>query len=133
MPSVFGRVILKWRYYDIWIQSYVCMRLSGGGIVLYLLISSAKAMSTVASTASFDKNPQSKERGITLDLGFSSFSIPIPAHLREADSGSSVSSPYESVQFTLVDCPGHASLIRTIIGGTHMLFVQCVRKILTKH
>jgi len=29
----------------------------------------AKALSTVASTASFDKNPQSKERGITLDLG----------------------------------------------------------------
>ena len=30
---------------------------------------SAKAISTTASTASFDKNPQSKERGITLDLG----------------------------------------------------------------
>jgi selenocysteine-specific elongation factor len=29
----------------------------------------AKALSTTASTASFDKNPQSKARGITLDLG----------------------------------------------------------------
>ena len=87
--------------------------------MLVFFISLAKAMSTVASTASFDKNPQSKERGITLDLGFSSFSIPIPAHLSGADSGSSGSSHYESVQFTLVDCPGHASLIRTIIGGTH--------------
>ncbi len=29
----------------------------------------AKALSTTASTACFDKNPQSKERGITLDLG----------------------------------------------------------------
>ena len=28
-----------------------------------------------------------------------------------------VDSGYEHVQFTLVDCPGHASLIRTIIGG----------------
>ena len=28
-----------------------------------------KALSTTASTACFDKNPQSKERGITLDLG----------------------------------------------------------------
>ena len=28
-----------------------------------------KALSTVASTACFDKNPQSKERGLTLDLG----------------------------------------------------------------
>ena len=91
----------------------------------------AKALSTVASTASFDKNPQSKERGITLDLGFSSFTVPFPAHLSKSDSsanpesgsnsdesGSSVcGSRYESVQFTLVDCPGHASLIRTIIGG----------------
>ena len=33
----------------------------------------AKRLSTVSSTASFDKNPQSTERGITLDLGFSSF------------------------------------------------------------
>lgn len=28
----------------------------------------AKALSQVGSTASFDKNPQSQERGITLDL-----------------------------------------------------------------
>ena len=27
-------------------------------------------------------------------------------------------SGYDAVQCTLVDCPGHASLIRTIIGGT---------------
>jgi len=33
----------------------------------------SKALSQIGSTASFDKNPQSKERGITLDLGFSSF------------------------------------------------------------
>ncbi len=72
----------------------------------------AKALSTIASTASFDKNPQSKERGITLDLGFSSFNIPFPDHLSGSNPGG-----YESVQFTLVDCPGHASLIRTIIGG----------------
>jgi selenocysteine-specific elongation factor len=25
------------------------------------------------------------------------------------------------VQFTLVDCPGHASLIRTIIGGVQII------------
>lgn len=29
----------------------------------------AKSLSTIASTACFDKNPQSKQRGITLDLG----------------------------------------------------------------
>ena len=37
-----------------------------------------KALSTIASTAGFDKNPQSKERGITLDLGFSAFVVKIP-------------------------------------------------------
>ena len=41
-----------------------------------------KAMSTIASTAGFDKNPQSKERGITLDLGFSAFIIRIPEWFR---------------------------------------------------
>ncbi|CAI8054511.1 Selenocysteine-specific elongation factor [Geodia barretti] len=73
----------------------------------------AKALSSVASTASFDKNPQSRERGITLDLGFSSFSMPVPAHLEGGG--------YEDVQVTLVDCPGHASLIRTIIGGAQII------------
>ncbi len=71
----------------------------------------AKALSSVASTASFDKNPQSKERGITLDLGFSCFSVEVPAHLQDGI--------LEQLQFTLVDCPGHASLIRTIIGGRY--------------
>ncbi len=53
---------------------------------------------------SSDKNPQSQERGITLDLGFSSFAL-------EASG----------VQYTLVDCPGHASLIRTVICGAHII------------
>lgn len=62
-----------------------------------------------SSTNAFDKNPQSQERGITLDLGFSSFMIDVPQHLAH--------SSYQQVQITMVDCPGHASLIRTIIGG----------------
>jgi len=80
----------------------------------------AKALSTVASTACFDKNPQSKERGITLDLGFSSFQIELPKHLwREGTCDNEAC----LVQFTLVDCPGHASLIRTIIGGRVFVFI----------
>lgn len=83
----------------------------------------ARALSTTASTAAFDKQPQSRERGITLDLGFSCFSVPLPARLRSAlpaphaapESGPEPSEP--QLQVTLVDCPGHASLIRTIIGG----------------
>lgn len=70
-----------------------------------------KALSSVASTACFDKNPQSKERGITLDLGFSSFTVDFPQHLVTNEV------QYSQLQFTLVDCPGHASLIKTIIGG----------------
>ena len=72
----------------------------------------AKALSQTASTACFDKNPQSKERGITLDLGFSSFTIPYPAHL---------GTDHESLLITLVDCPGHASLLKTVIGGAHII------------
>ncbi|RXM91533.1 Selenocysteine-specific elongation factor [Acipenser ruthenus] len=77
----------------------------------------AKALSTTASTAAFDKNPQSKERGITLDLGFSSFTVDLPIHLKEQCGQAG----YERLQFTLVDCPGHASLIRTIIGGAQII------------
>lgn len=77
----------------------------------------ARALSSTASTAAFDKNPQSKERGITLDLGFSAFTVPFPEHLGEACGDRK----YESLQFTLVDCPGHASLIRTIIGGAQII------------
>ena len=73
----------------------------------------AKALSTVASTACFDKNPQSKQRGITLDLGFSSFTIDASEELKQ--------NGYDYVQYTLVDCPGHASLIKTIIGGAQII------------
>ncbi|XP_029005987.1 selenocysteine-specific elongation factor isoform X1 [Betta splendens] len=89
----------------------------------------ARALSSTASTAAFDKNPQSRERGITLDLGFSSFTVDLPDHLRDER--------YDSLQFTLVDCPGHASLIRTIIGGAHiidlmMLVVDVVKGVQTQ-
>lgn len=73
----------------------------------------SKALSTVASTACFDKNPQSKERGITLDLGFSSFTVESPESIKTKG--------FDQIQYTLVDCPGHASLIRTIIGGAQII------------
>ncbi|OMH80589.1 Selenocysteine-specific elongation factor [Zancudomyces culisetae] len=63
----------------------------------------AKVLSTKSSTAAFDKSPQSQDRGITLDVGFSSFEI--------------VSDGDKKVEITIVDCPGHASLVRTVIGG----------------
>jgi selenocysteine-specific elongation factor len=72
----------------------------------------------VRSTASLDKNPQSQERGITLDLGFSCFIVKASA---------------QCFQYTLVDCPGHASLIKTIIQGAsiidYMMLVIDVNKV----
>ena len=71
-----------------------------------------KRLSTLLSTAALDKHPQSRERGITLDLGFSAFFMePPPSLIQE----------YDCVQITLVDCPGHSSLIRTIIGGAQII------------
>ena len=70
-----------------------------------------RSMSTTVSTAGLDKHKQSQERGITLDLGFSSFVTPTPEHLHEHMP------EIETLQYTLVDCPGHASLIKTVIGG----------------
>jgi selenocysteine-specific elongation factor len=81
----------------------------------------AKRLSTIASTACFDKNPQSKERGITLDLGFSAFYIVIPKYLKEKYPENERLLNAEIIQITLVDCPGHASLIRTVIAGASII------------
>lgn len=88
----------------------------------------ARALSTRLSTASLDKHPQSRERGITLDLGFSSFMLPLPAQLRELYVNGGTGGGEEGagdanlkMQVTLVDCPGHASLIRTVLGGASII------------
>ncbi|KAE9319829.1 Selenocysteine-specific elongation factor [Phytophthora fragariae] len=65
-----------------------------------------RALSTQLSTPALDKHPQSQQRGITLDLGFSSFVL---------------MGTHPSLQVTLVDCPGHASLFRTILGGVAII------------
>ena len=58
----------------------------------------AKALSTTSSTASFDKNPQSQERGITIDLGFSSVTVDLPSHLKNNECN------LKYLQFTFVRC-----------------------------
>ncbi|XP_073848081.1 eukaryotic translation elongation factor, selenocysteine-specific [Musca autumnalis] len=75
----------------------------------------AKVLSKVQSTAAFDKSNQSQERGITLDLGFSALIIEAPKKIRQENTN------IEKLQLTFVDCPGHASLIRTIIGGAQII------------
>ena len=87
-----------------------------------------RALSTVTSTASLDKAPASQERGITLDLGFSSFSSTRPDTEAWKDVKIDVPEGEESkeLQFCLVDCPGHASLIRTVIGGAQIIDLCCL-------
>jgi selenocysteine-specific elongation factor len=47
--------------------------------------------------------------------------MPLPERLRHENP--SEAGKYDAVQLTLVDCPGHASLIRTIIGGAQIIDV----------
>ncbi|KRX02832.1 Translation protein, beta-barrel domain [Pseudocohnilembus persalinus] len=79
----------------------------------------ARALSEITSTASLDKNPQSQQRKITLDLGFSAFFTKVPQQINQ--SFSKIDANKNFLQFTLVDCPGHASLIKTIIGGSSII------------
>lgn len=53
--------------------------------------------------------------------GFSSFLIPLPKRLEEERSKHPDMCSVDTIQITLVDCPGHASLIRTIIGGAQII------------
>ncbi|RDE13343.1 MAG: selenocysteine-specific translation elongation factor [Candidatus Thorarchaeota archaeon] len=62
----------------------------------------ARALSQKVSTAGLDKHPQSQQRGITIDLGFTMFVL-----------GKYV--------VTLVDSPGHADLIRSVVAGAGII------------
>jgi selenocysteine-specific elongation factor len=64
----------------------------------------AARLSEIISTAGIDAHPQSKERGITIDLGFTSFIL-------------------EDFLVTLVDGPGHADLIK--ISASSIEIIDC--------
>jgi selenocysteine-specific elongation factor len=64
----------------------------------------AAVLSEFISTAGIDAHPQSKERGITIDLGFTSFIL-------------------EEFLITLVDGPGHADLIK--ISASSVEIIDC--------
>ena len=79
-----------------------------------------KTLSKILSTAALDKSSQSRQRGITLDLGFSAFFLDeLPPQIKESEYVKDHN--VNKLQITLVDCPGHASLIRTIIGGAQII------------
>ena len=61
-------------------------------------------LSEFISTAGIDAHPQSKERGITIDLGFTSLIL-------------------EEYLITLVDGPGHADLIK--ISASSVEIIDC--------
>ncbi|WP_287585399.1 selenocysteine-specific translation elongation factor [Candidatus Borrarchaeum sp.] len=62
----------------------------------------ARILSEKISTAGLDKHPQAQERGISIDLGFTAFNL----------------DPY---RVTLVDAPGHADLIRSVVAGANII------------
>ncbi|MHA2424409.1 MAG: selenocysteine-specific translation elongation factor [Candidatus Thorarchaeota archaeon] len=62
----------------------------------------ARVLSEKVSTAGLDKHPQSKRRGITIDLGFTMFNL-------------------DKYLVTLVDAPGHADLIRSVVAGANII------------
>jgi selenocysteine-specific elongation factor len=65
-------------------------------------------LSTIASTNAFDKCPQSQDRGITLDLGFSACVTEAPKKLKEKG--------FDFVEYCLVDCPGSNFIFQLILG-----------------
>lgn len=86
----------------------------------------AKALSTTSSTSAFDKSTQSRERGITIDLGFSSVCVELPEHLwnqmkQNIEDNQQIERKQCLLQLTFVDSPGHSSLIKTIIGGAQII------------
>ncbi|MHA1475902.1 MAG: GTP-binding protein, partial [Promethearchaeota archaeon] len=62
----------------------------------------AKSLPEIASTAGLDKHPQAQRRGITIDIGFTFFSL-------------------ENYMVTLVDAPGHADLIRSVVSCANII------------
>ena len=64
----------------------------------------AASLSDIISTAGIDAHPQSKERGITIDIGFTSFML-------------------DEYIVTLVDGPGHADLIK--ISASQVEIIDC--------
>jgi len=84
------------------INSYKSILLGLMGHVDSGKTSIAKMISEIVSTAGLDAHPQSKERGITIDLGFTSLIL-------------------DDYLITLVDAPGHADLIRSVVAAANII------------
>ena len=62
----------------------------------------AASLSTTLSTAALDKHPESKRRGITLDIGISAFD-------------------FERYKITIIDTPGHSAFIKSVLAGASIV------------
>nr|MDO8062131.1 selenocysteine-specific translation elongation factor [Candidatus Freyrarchaeum guaymaensis] len=62
----------------------------------------ARSLSEYVSTAGLDRHPQARERGMTIDLGFTFFRL-------------------DGFLVTLVDAPGHADLVRSVVAGANII------------
>lgn len=62
----------------------------------------ARCFTEIISTAGLDKHSQSQARGITIDLGFTFFQL-------------------EKYMITLVDAPGHADLIKSVVSAAKII------------
>ena len=62
----------------------------------------ARCLTQTPSTASLDKHPDAQKRGMTIDMGFSAFKT-------------------EKYHVTLVDLPGHHSLMNHVTGGASII------------
>ncbi len=67
----------------------------------------ARCLSEIVSTAGLDKHDQAQKRGITIDLGFTFFQL-------------------ENFMITLVDAPGHADLIRSVVSCANIIDLALV-------
>lgn len=63
----------------------------------------ARALTEIVSTAGLDAHPQSKRRGITIDIGFTFFTL------------------RDEYLVTLVDAPGHADLIQSVTSAARII------------
>ena len=62
----------------------------------------ARCLTEKPSTAALDKHPQAQERGMSIDMGFSAFNL-------------------DKYVVTLVDLPGHHSLIKHAVAGANII------------
>ncbi|MHA1229617.1 MAG: selenocysteine-specific translation elongation factor [Candidatus Helarchaeota archaeon] len=63
----------------------------------------ARVLSEIISTAGLDKHKQAQERGISIDIGITSFILD------------------NKYLITLVDAPGHADLIRSVVAASNII------------